>query len=67
MSRDSLPVYQRTVKMDDLDLGLLMFLEDQTSAMEDSEHRKISDIFRNLETGAYEISVCRHLNCNEKM
>lgn len=52
--------------MDDLDLALLIFLEDEQSSEDDTERLEASDIFKRRATeGAYEILVRRHLHYNE--
>ena len=53
--------------MDDLDLALLIFLEDEESSEDEKKRLEASDIFKRRATeGAYEILVCRHLHCNEE-
>lgn len=52
--------------MDDLDLALFIFLEDEESSEDDMERSEARAIFKRRTTeGAYEILVRRHLSGNE--
>ena len=51
--------------MDDLDLALLIYLEDEQSSDDERERADVSEIFKRRTTeGTYEILVRRHLQSN---
>lgn len=54
--------------MDDLDIALLVFIEDEESEEESDVSRESeSNLFKKrTEEGAYQILICRHLHKNEK-
>lgn len=53
--------------MDDLDLALLIYLEDEESSNDETEYPEIDNIFkRRNKEGVYEILVRRHLYSNEE-
>ncbi|GFY59155.1 DDE Tnp4 domain-containing protein [Trichonephila inaurata madagascariensis] len=52
--------------MDDLDVALVMYLEDEQSSEEESRSEE-SELFKNRSSeGAFEILVRRHLHCNDE-
>ncbi|GFY66948.1 hypothetical protein TNIN_437641 [Trichonephila inaurata madagascariensis] len=54
------------MKMDDLDVALVMYLEDEQSSEEGSRSEE-SELFKNRSSeGAFQILVRRHLHCNDE-
>ncbi|GFU65351.1 uncharacterized protein TNCV_2836611 [Trichonephila clavipes] len=52
--------------MDDLDVALLLYLEDEQSSSEEN-HSEESELFKNRSSeGVFQILVCRHLHCNDE-
>ncbi|GFX07295.1 protein ALP1-like [Trichonephila clavipes] len=52
--------------MDDLDVALLLYLEDEQSSSEENRSEE-SELFKNRSSeGAFQILVCRHLHCNDE-
>ncbi|GFY29166.1 hypothetical protein TNCV_4722941 [Trichonephila clavipes] len=52
--------------MDDLDVALLLYLEDEQSSEEENRSEE-SELFKNRSSeGAFQILVCRHLHCNDE-
>ncbi|GFY63410.1 hypothetical protein TNIN_30111 [Trichonephila inaurata madagascariensis] len=52
--------------MDDLDVALVMYLEDEQSSEEESRSEE-SELFKNRSSeGVFQILVCRHLHCNDE-
>ncbi|KAL4132684.1 hypothetical protein QTP88_009802 [Uroleucon formosanum] len=53
--------------MDDLDIALLVFLDDEESSEDENNRLEESVMFKNRETeGAFQILVRRHLQCNDE-
>ncbi|GFT37006.1 hypothetical protein TNCV_175261 [Trichonephila clavipes] len=51
--------------MDDLDVALLLYLEDEQSSEENRSEE--SELFKNRSSeGAFQILVCHHLHCNDE-
>ncbi|GFU22943.1 uncharacterized protein TNCV_3946281 [Trichonephila clavipes] len=51
--------------MDDLDVALLLYLEDEQSSEENRSEE--SELFKNRSSeGTFQILVCRHLHCNDE-
>ncbi|GFX64649.1 DDE Tnp4 domain-containing protein [Trichonephila clavipes] len=52
--------------MDDLDVALLLYLEDEQSSEEENRSEE-SELFKNRSSeGAFQILVFRHLHCNDE-
>lgn len=53
--------------MDDLDLAIIIYLEDELSSEEENSRMKEDDLFKARGTeGSFEILVSRHLKSNEE-
>lgn len=53
--------------MDDLDVALFVFLEDEESSEDEKNRSEESVMFKNCTTeGAFQILVRRHLHCNDE-
>lgn len=53
--------------MDDLDLALLVYLEDEQSSEDENNRMEESDLYKSRTTeGVFEILVRRHLYCNDE-
>lgn len=57
----------RWLKMDELDLAILVYLEDEESSEDENHRLEESALFKNRVTeGAFQILVCRHLHFNDE-